>query len=803
VSQSIEPEDPPQVDATPAAPPASEPATPVGTVDGDTPQAGGALTGESAEAGPVPPPTPPTPAPIDPTRRADRPVGPSLSFTFNLGKIPGQGEDSDPILRHGRELGLVGVFDGMGGAGGTVYETADGPRTGAYLASRIARDVVEQRMLELLDPEWNLDGPAVAQDLQSSVRDALVAHLAELKAPPSGLRSRLLRALPTTMALVALQRLQPDGDRWTAHLFWAGDSRAYVLQPSDGVQQLTVDDIRDHGDAMANLREDSVVSNAMSADTDFVVHHRQVDLTAPFLVVAATDGCFGYVPSPMHFEHLLLTALRESTTTDSWSTSVQSAVSAVTGDDAAMAVLGIGADFGGFQRLLAERAAEVERRFIRPLDAAQEQLRALQQQLESTRMEVQARQASLWATTRAVTSACSRPEAGGDVRAGDELNGYRLIEDFRVVGAGLSEWTFAERDGRVFFLKRFLSPTVPGRRRSRQPQDQGAQARPVRGLRGAPPRDPGRHGTADQLRRQSHRHAGLLPARRQVLQGDEKVDLAGLEPSDVASLGFASQLVLLKTVAHSLKILHDLEIVHSDLKPSNVMIKRTELGYTTKLIDFDSSYIVGSPPPPEDIVGTMNYYSPELVRYIQGAATPAELTQASDIFALGLIYTEYLTGAPPPLAAGQTNAAIAVLNGSVLAVAPDSAPPAVIALVNQMLLVDPTARPTVSQVHATLMGLRNPASTVGRAPLPAGSGRPPVRLRAGAVPAEAMRPRPAAVPGPLPARAAPPPSALRGKGLRLAAGAGAVPSAADPPPPGRGRALLGRLLTRLEDRGPR
>jgi serine/threonine protein kinase len=99
----------------------------------------------------------------------------------------------------------------------------------------------------------------------------------------------------------------------------------------------------------------------------------------------------------------------------------------------------------------------------------------------------------------------------------------------------------------------------------------------------------------------------------------EKVDLAGLEPSHVASLGFPSQLVLLKTVAHSLKILHDLEIVHSDLKPSNVMIKRTELGYTTKLIDFDSSYIVGSPPPPEDIVGTMNYYSPELVRYIQGA----------------------------------------------------------------------------------------------------------------------------------------------------------------------------------------
>ena len=80
----------------------------------------------------------------------------------------------------------------------------------------------------------------------------------------------------------------------------------------------------------------------------------------------------------------------------------------------------------------------------------------------------------------------------------------------------------------------------------------------------------------------------------------------------------------MKTVAHSLKILHDLRIVHSDLKPSNVLIKRTELGYTTKLIDFDSSYIAGRPPPPEEIVGTINYYSPELLGYIQEAGvTPA------------------------------------------------------------------------------------------------------------------------------------------------------------------------------------
>lgn len=333
----------------------------------------------------------------EPRRGMPSTAGPRVSFGFNLHKIPGQGEDSDPVVRHGRELGLVAVFDGMGGAGGTVYETPDGPRTGAYLASRVAREVVEQRMVALLDPEWNLDGAAAAQDLQRSVRSALQERLAELNAPASGLRSRLLRALPTTMALAGLQRHEPSGDRWTCHLLWAGDSRVYVLEPESGARQLTVDDIRDHGDAMANLREDSVVSNAMSADTAFTVHHRQVELTAPFLMIAATDGCFGYLPSPMHFEHLVLAALRDAPDTDTWSTAVQAAVSAVTGDDAAMAALGVGADQDGFRTLFAPRTAELESRWIAPLDDLDTELREQERKLAELRAARRERQAQLWA----------------------------------------------------------------------------------------------------------------------------------------------------------------------------------------------------------------------------------------------------------------------------------------------------------------------------------------------------------------------------------------------------------------------
>ncbi len=406
------------------------------------------------------------------------------------------------------------------------------------------------------------------------------------------------------------------------------------------------------------------------------------------------------------------------------------------------------------------------------------------------------------------------------LRAGDLLNGYRLLEDFRVVGAGLSEWSFAERGGRIFFIKRFLSPTYP---EADAPGSERIKAKKRTRCAAFEAHHRGIQAAMAPLTTYGGNLIATLDFFRvgaKYYKVTEKVDVAGLQTRDVAALDFPAQLVLLKTVAHSLKILHDLHIVHSDLKPSNVMIKRTELGYTTKLIDFDSSYIVGNPPPPEEIVGTMNYYSPELVRYIQGSAAPNELTEASDIFALGLIYAEYLTGALPPFDPAYHEAAIAVLHGQPLKVASDRAPAPVTDLVERMLLPDPAARPGVAEVHSTLMGLRGRgAPATGRAPVPI---RTPVVPRGSSTTGGTTTPA-GAGPRRVPRGA---PSVLRGKGVRIAGGTTAagppVPTASTPPsspassaprpaasepaaerPAVRSRALLGRLLGKLEDRRSR
>jgi serine/threonine protein kinase len=346
------------------------------------------------------------------------------------------------------------------------------------------------------------------------------------------------------------------------------------------------------------------------------------------------------------------------------------------------------------------------------------------------------------------------------MKAGDILNGYTILEDFKVVGAGLSKWTFAERGGRQFFIKEFLSPTYP---------DAGAPgSEKIKAKKRA-------RCAAFEAHHRGVQHA-LAPLSAyggnlivtldffrwgaKYYKVTEKVDAEGLSSADITALGLRVQLVLMKTVAHSLKILHDLKIVHSDLKPSNVLIKRTELGYTTKLIDFDSSYIAGRPPPPEDIVGTINYYSPELLGYIQEAGVaPGELGVASDVFALGLIYTEYLTGAPPPFdVASYHEPAVAVRSGETLRIPRRGIPTQLADLVDAMLSSDPARRPTIGHVHATLMTIRPESDTTG----------PP-----------------------------PAPSALRGKGLR---------AAAQPPPAEERRSggrLVGKLVQKITDRTTR
>jgi hypothetical protein len=62
-----------------------------------------------------------------------------------------------------------------------------------------------------------------------------------------------------------------------------------------------------------------------------------------------------------------------------------------------MATLGVGADHDGFRKLFARRTAELEQRWVAPLDDLDAELREQERKLEELRTARRERQAQLWA----------------------------------------------------------------------------------------------------------------------------------------------------------------------------------------------------------------------------------------------------------------------------------------------------------------------------------------------------------------------------------------------------------------------
>ena len=225
---------------------------------------------------------------------------------------------------------------------------------------------------------------------------------------------------------------------------------------------------------------------------------------------------------------------------------------------------------------------------------------------------------------------------------------------------------------------------------------------------------------------------------------------------------------LLAPVARALIDASRAGIVHRDLKPSNIIVLTTGDGSElVKVTDFGIAKELGGDSPTETLtahgaaLGTPAYMAPE-------QATGGDVDHRADLYALGCILFEALTGRPP-----FGNAARAkLLADHLLAPAPPlpsplpaggSASPALVQLVAALLAKDPRDRPADARVVAqTLDGLarsevRPAATTVGPpSPAPETSAAPmlPVPVP-GPAPAPAIQRAPAS---PLPAAALAPPA---------------------------------------------
>lgn len=294
-----------------------------------------------------------------------------IGFHFNAAKIEGKGEDADPVIAWQDQRSVLAVFDGMGGAGSTSYQHRGEQRTGAYIAARLAANEV-QRMFAPVFPFPRL--PLSPHELKGRFYQALQNEAAFLESAsePSRLKSKLIRRLPTTAAVACLE--VQDG-ALLCQTLWAGDSRCYALSSGEGLCQLTKDDLKDDGDALANLKGDSPISNCLSADGDFEIRSQSWKITLPIVMLAATDGCFGFLFSPTHFEYLLLDTLLQSKSAMQWRDRIVERLRGIAGDDCSMALLALGwPSFEALQTDFRARHQQLGTNFIEPLDRMTEEI---------------------------------------------------------------------------------------------------------------------------------------------------------------------------------------------------------------------------------------------------------------------------------------------------------------------------------------------------------------------------------------------------------------------------------------------
>lgn len=226
------------------------------------------------------------------------------------------------------------------------------------------------------------------------------------------------------------------------------------------------------------------------------------------------------------------------------------------------------------------------------------------------------------------------------------------------------------------------------------------------------------------------------------------------ERGGVLELSRAARVV--KEVAEALQAIHAQDIIHRDIKPTNIIVTADPDGAErVKIVDFGIAKKVGGGEgqdltEPGMVAATVHYASPELLR--------GKPEKRSDIYALGVVLYEILTGRRPYEAANQAELFSMILDPGVKLprfqeIRPDlNYPRSLQAVVDRALERDPSKRfASAAEFSAALTGVVPsvaetvrvsmadlPPPTLGPTPLPA-SESAWERIRRTVLPSRAFR----------------------------------------------------------------
>ena len=280
----------------------------------------------------------------------------------------------------------------------------------------------------------------------------------------------------------------------------------------------------------------------------------------------------------------------------------------------------------------------------------------------------------------------------------DTVNGYQIRKPFSSENAGFCRWAIGEKHGRAYFIKEFLSPKYPA-------DDCGLSEKTIAKKRA-------------ECEKFYNRKAKLYQAIQQCWTGNvviiqdffregskyyavtEQVKAENLSLSQIAALPENKKMTLIRAILYSFSVLHSKAIVHSDVKPDNILVKRTENNfYTGKIIDFDASFLETEAP--EEIAGDQVYLAPETRRRMM--EEPVSVTTKADIFALGILFHQYWCGELPGCPKEYDYLFEAVLDGAEVTLS-EKLPESLREQIGRMLLENPERRPGAEQILRELSG---------------------------------------------------------------------------------------------------
>ncbi|MBE6759327.1 MAG: hypothetical protein E7554_04460 [Ruminococcaceae bacterium] len=286
-----------------------------------------------------------------------------------------------------------------------------------------------------------------------------------------------------------------------------------------------------------------------------------------------------------------------------------------------------------------------------------------------------------------------------------EINGYFIDGELQSNNSGFSKWAFAQKDGKEYFIKEYLQPVYPVDTEAMSEELLSGRYRECYMY------EQERLRCYEAVNRASR--GGLVRIEEFFRMGSryyvvmEKVcDSVSFE--ELQSVPLEDKMLLCRTIAFSMKCLHDVGLVHFDLKPTNILVRRTATGkYTAKLIDFDGSFFVHEGiPEDEEVNGDLTYLAPE--SFVRMYGEEARIGLAADIFSLGLVFHQLMCGELPAFDHDEYEYAFeAVLDGAELVVS-DAIPVGFAEIIREMLSSAAEARPDIATVYAVLMGRKRP-----------------------------------------------------------------------------------------------